>query len=101
MAMTQRPRSALPALFLSLALLLALALRFYRIEAQSLWYDEGNSARLVERPVRLIIEGAAGDIHPRFTTCSSSFGGLRSAKAKRRCAHSPPCAARSPSCLLT
>jgi mannosyltransferase len=64
MAMTQRPRSALPALFLSLVLLLALALRFYRIEAQSLWYDEGNSARLVERPVRLIIEGAAGDIHP-------------------------------------
>jgi mannosyltransferase len=57
-------RLRLPVLILSLALLLALALRFYRIEAQSLWYDEGNSARLAERSIRLIIEGAAGDIHP-------------------------------------
>ena len=45
-------------------ILLAAGLRFYRIDAQSLWYDEGNSARIAERSVRLIIEGAAGDIHP-------------------------------------
>lgn len=45
-------------------LLLAAGLRFYRLDAQSFWNDEGNTARLVERPVRLIIEGAAGDIHP-------------------------------------
>jgi len=59
--MTERLRAALPALAL---LLLGVALRSYRLDAQSLWYDEGNSARLAERSVRLIIEGAAGDIHP-------------------------------------
>ncbi len=47
-----------------LILLLAAALRFHRLDAQSLWNDEGNTARLVERPVPLIVEGAAGDIHP-------------------------------------
>ena len=49
-----------------LALILALAagLRFFRIDAQSLWNDEGNSARLAERSPALIIDGAAGDIHP-------------------------------------
>lgn len=45
-------------------LLVAAGLRFYRLDAQSFWNDEGNTARLVERPVVLIIEGAAGDIHP-------------------------------------
>jgi mannosyltransferase len=45
-------------------LLLAAALRFYRLDAQSFWNDEGNSARLSERPVALIVEGAAADIHP-------------------------------------
>jgi mannosyltransferase len=45
-------------------LLVATGLRFYRLDAQSFWNDEGNTARLVERPVPLIIAGAAGDIHP-------------------------------------
>ncbi|MDY0019950.1 MAG: glycosyltransferase family 39 protein, partial [Anaerolineae bacterium] len=49
---------------LVIALLLAAALRFYRLDAQSFWHDEGNTARLVERSLRLIVEGAAGDIHP-------------------------------------
>ncbi len=44
--------------------LLAFFLRFYRLDAQSFWNDEGNSARIAERPVRLIVAGAAGDIHP-------------------------------------
>jgi 4-amino-4-deoxy-L-arabinose transferase-like glycosyltransferase len=47
-----------------LILILAAALRLYRIDAQSLWNDEGNSARLAERSAQLILEGAAGDIHP-------------------------------------
>ncbi len=47
-----------------LALLLGATLRFHRLDAQSFWNDEGNTARLVERSLRLIIEGAAGDIHP-------------------------------------
>jgi mannosyltransferase len=51
--------------FLLLAiLLLASFMRFYRIDAQSLWNDEGNSARIAERTFDLILEGAAGDIHP-------------------------------------
>ncbi|HLF29289.1 MAG TPA: glycosyltransferase family 39 protein [Anaerolineae bacterium] len=45
-------------------LLLATVLRLYRIDAQSFWSDEGNSARIAERNVALILEGAAGDIHP-------------------------------------
>jgi mannosyltransferase len=45
-------------------LLLSSALRFSRIDAQSFWNDEGNSARLSERSIPLIIEGTASDIHP-------------------------------------
>ena len=45
-------------------LLLAAALRFHRLDAQSLWNDEGNSARIAERPLGLILEGAEGDVHP-------------------------------------
>ena len=45
-------------------LLLATGLRFYRLDAQSFWNDEGNSARLSERSIRLIIEGTASDVHP-------------------------------------
>ncbi len=49
---------------LLLVLAAALVLRLHRLDAQSFWYDEGNSARIAERPVQLIIAGAAGDIHP-------------------------------------
>ncbi len=45
-------------------LLLAAALRCYRLDAQSFWNDEGNSARIAERTPDLILEGAEGDIHP-------------------------------------
>ena len=52
-------------LTLSVALLLlATALRLPTLADQSFWNDEGNTARLVERPISLILEGAAGDIHP-------------------------------------
>ena len=54
-------RQLLPMLLL---LAVAAGLRLYKIDAQSLWYDEGNSARIAERSVELIIAGAAGDIHP-------------------------------------
>jgi len=56
--------SPLSTLLLLALLLLASFLRFYRLDAQSLWNDEGNSARIAERPVDLILEGAEGDIHP-------------------------------------
>ena len=45
-------------------LLLAFGLRIHKLEAQSFWNDEGNSARLSERSIQLIIEGTASDIHP-------------------------------------
>jgi uncharacterized membrane protein len=45
-------------------LLAAAFLRFHHLDAQSFWNDEGNSARIIERPLHLIVEGAAGDIHP-------------------------------------
>ncbi len=53
-------------LFTILILLLATFLRFHNLDAQSLWNDEGNSARLSERSIQLILEGTASDIHPPF-----------------------------------
>ncbi|WP_376792344.1 glycosyltransferase family 39 protein [Thermoflexus sp.] len=51
--------------WLGLAVLwLGMGLRFYGLEAQSLWYDEGTSARLSEGPLRHILESVAQDIHP-------------------------------------
>lgn len=58
------PSRRLTLLILIAILALAAALRFYRIGAQSFWNDEGNSARLAERSVDLILAGAAADIHP-------------------------------------
>ncbi len=49
---------------LALVLIVAAGLRFYRLDAQSFWNDEGNSARIAERSLPLITEAAAGDIHP-------------------------------------
>ncbi len=49
---------------LILVLVLAAFLRFYLLDGQSFWNDEGNSARMAERSLQLITEGAAGDIHP-------------------------------------
>ncbi len=49
-----------------LLIILALAafLRFYLLDSQSFWNDEGNSARIAERSLQKITEAAAGDIHP-------------------------------------
>jgi len=49
---------------LLLILLLAAFLRFYRLDAQSLWADEGNSVSLSSRDLDHITAGAAHDIHP-------------------------------------
>ncbi len=50
--------------FTILILWLGTFLRFHNLDVQSFWNDEGNSARLSERSLRLIIEGTASDIHP-------------------------------------
>ncbi len=47
-----------------LILVLATALRFYRLTAQSFWADEGNSISLAQRSLALVTHGAAYDIHP-------------------------------------
>lgn len=62
--MTNPPLTASRRLLLLLILALAVWLRLYQLDGQSFWNDEGNSARIAERSLSLITEGAAGDIHP-------------------------------------
>ncbi|MFQ6100607.1 MAG: glycosyltransferase family 39 protein [Anaerolineae bacterium] len=61
---TSYPLLPTPYFLLIIILLLAVGLRLYHLDAQSFWNDEGNSARIAERTLDLILEGAAGDIHP-------------------------------------
>mgnify|MGYP001072315637 CR=1 FL=1 len=58
----QTRRVFIPALLL--ILLLAAGLRFYRLDAQSFWNDEGNAIRAAQRTIPLAIAAARGDIHP-------------------------------------
>lgn len=51
-------------LILGVIVLLALCLRCYRLDGQSLWADEGNSAALAARNLATITRDAAHDIHP-------------------------------------
>ncbi len=51
-------------LLLLAILALALGLRLYRLDAQSLWNDEGTSVALAQRDLATITENAAHDIHP-------------------------------------
>lgn len=54
-----------PSTFLWLLLILvAFALRAYRLEAQSLWADEGTSVALAPRSLVRIAQDASHDIHP-------------------------------------
>ncbi|MEA3346259.1 MAG: glycosyltransferase family 39 protein [Chloroflexota bacterium] len=65
---TEKPKAARSslrrALPLLIILLLATGLRFYRLDEQSLWADEGNSAALARRTPASIARDAAHDIHP-------------------------------------
>jgi hypothetical protein len=45
-------------------LIVTVALRVLNLTEQSLWADEGNSVRLTERPLPLIIDAARADVHP-------------------------------------
>ena len=49
---------------IALILLLAFSLRFYRLDAQSLWNDEGTSVALAQRDLVSIARDSARDIHP-------------------------------------
>ncbi|HJO33842.1 MAG TPA: glycosyltransferase family 39 protein [Anaerolineales bacterium] len=58
-------RQALPGLNGALlVVLLGTWLRFHWIDAQSLWYDEGNTAHMTLRTPGEIVAAAAADIHP-------------------------------------
>jgi mannosyltransferase len=50
--------------FFVLLIVMAAGLRFAHLTAQSLWADEGNSVRLTERPLGLVIAAAQADVHP-------------------------------------
>jgi hypothetical protein len=60
----QSPISLSPHLLIALSLLLATLLRFYYIDASSLWNDEGNSWAMLSRSFGEIAAAAAADIHP-------------------------------------
>jgi 4-amino-4-deoxy-L-arabinose transferase-like glycosyltransferase len=49
---------------LAAILLLAAGLRFFRLDGQSMWADEGTSVALSGRSLTAITRGAAKDIHP-------------------------------------
>jgi mannosyltransferase len=51
-------------MFFVILVILAVALRAANLTAQSLWADEGNSVRLTERPLSLVIAAARADVHP-------------------------------------
>ena len=59
-----RRQELITAGFLILILLLAFGLRFYRLDAQSLWNDEGTSVALAQRDLASIARDSARDIHP-------------------------------------
>ncbi|MCS6872343.1 MAG: glycosyltransferase family 39 protein [Anaerolineae bacterium] len=46
------------------AIWLAALLRFHALDAQSLWNDEGNTLRLIQRDVPELLGAASRDIHP-------------------------------------
>ncbi len=48
------------------AVLLAFALRLYRLGYQSIWYDEGVSIYLAQKSLVALTAHTAGDIHPPF-----------------------------------
>lgn len=62
--LTTARRESLLQLIPLLILLIAFGLRLYRIETQSFWNDEGNTVRLIQRPVDELIAAAGRDIHP-------------------------------------
>ena len=51
-------------LFLLFVILLAFALRVYQLDVQSLWYDEGVTARLAQMNAGELIRWTADDIQP-------------------------------------
>ncbi len=51
-------------IFLAALMALAVGLRLFHLTMPSLWADEGNSVRVTERALHLVIDAARADIHP-------------------------------------
>lgn len=62
--MHDAPHPRFRALSLALLFVVAIALRCYRIDAQSFWYDEGLTVALAVRSLDDIARAAAADVHP-------------------------------------
>ncbi|MCB8945041.1 MAG: glycosyltransferase family 39 protein [Ardenticatenaceae bacterium] len=60
----RKPSALSPLSSLLPLLLLAFALRLFRLDAQSLWWDEGISLHLATSSIRDIIADRAANIHP-------------------------------------
>ncbi len=58
------PATCRSSILLLLTLLVAFALRVYRLDAQSLWYDEGVTATLAQRDLAELTAWTARDIQP-------------------------------------
>lgn len=58
------PDRQFPSFFIVASLLLAALLRFFQLDASSLWNDEGNSWAMLSRSFGEIAAAAAADIHP-------------------------------------
>jgi hypothetical protein len=61
---SERRKRSLYLLALAAILLLSTLLRFYRLDASSLWSDEGNTWAMLGRGYGEIAQAAAADIHP-------------------------------------
>jgi len=60
----ERQQAMVCRLVLLALLLLAFALRVYRLDAQSLWYDEGVTAQVASQGLAELTRWTAGDIQP-------------------------------------
>ncbi|MDW8213600.1 MAG: hypothetical protein RMJ55_08585, partial [Roseiflexaceae bacterium] len=83
------------ALALTALFALALALRLYRIHAQSFWYDEGLTVALAIRPLDDIARAAAAD--PRLPAGRAApTAGPRDAGPDPRAPPDPPAVPAAP-----
>ncbi len=71
---------------LAVIILVAFALRIFRLGAQSLWYDEGVTAWLARLPLAQQAAWTANDIQPPLYYAVVTFWGAWPAGAKQACA---------------
>ena len=75
-------------------LLLAFALRVYRLDSQSLWYDEAVTAKVASQGIGELTRWTADDIQPPLYYYASPDGRGWPAGASGRCVFRRPSSAR-------